>query len=789
MRRPIVFTGLAFTLGIAGQHLLALNIWFLTILLIIQLTVAIFIYISGKHTKVFYGFLIGLIMMTGALWFTFEDSKISQISTEANTLIEGEGTILTAVKKDENYYKLVVKVEVVFNGTADEKTIINYYGNLEKDYQMHDLTGRRVSFRGLVSIPDKSRNPGTFDYREYLKTVGIYTLIKCNSGEMVVYQEIQGKGNKILNYLSGIKGEITRKLTLAIGETRCGVIDGMMWGDVANISDDVMEQFRMNGTAHILSVSGIHVGLVYIYLNKLLLGRKNVYFDSIIIMLLVCYAAMAAFSPSVIRALTMIIIHIISKHTYCRYDMLCCGAAAIIFMLVMNPLSLFNIGFQLSFLAIFALAVLVPYIQKIHGSFITPILAIQFGLSPMTAYVFNYFSLGSILANIPIIFIASLIIPMGLLTIPAIIFGFPQVVFNLIAIPMGYLIDLMLFINDILFMPGKSFFYVTSPSILFMVLYYFILFFFTSELFQVLYARKKYAILTGTLTGAILIAGLVNFSMISEFTKAELIFVDVGQGDCLHIRTKDGKNILIDGGGNINFDVGSKILMPYLLKNGVEKVDAVFVTHLHQDHYGGLLTMAKKGMIKKIYLYEGNRMNEEFILNENGLDKKQVTYLVKGDQIILDRGITIEVLSPLQKSMEDYRKQQTDKTDENEMSLILKVNYEGVSLLMTGDIDIQGEKNLINQYAGSKGLKSDILKVSHHGSKNGTSDDFLESVSPELAVIQVGKNNFGHPNPGVLEKIQSAGVEIFRNDVNGAIGISVENSEQEEVGLEIITMY
>lgn len=730
-----------------------------------------------------------IIVSAGALWLSIADLKPSIISTFNNQNITGEGTVITAVKKDENYYKLLLKTELILNAEANEKTIINYYGDLEKDYSIHELTGRQVTFKGLVSIPDKSRNPKTFDYREYLKTVGIYTLIKCNSGNLIVYDEIHGNYNRILNYLSGIKGKISTNMTVAIGEKRCGVIDGMMWGDVDNISDDIMEQFRMNGTAHILSVSGIHVGLVYIYLNKLLLGRKNLYVDLIIIMLLVCYAAMAAFSPSVIRALTMIIVHILSKHIFCRYDMLCCGSAAIIFMLVINPLSLFNIGFQLSFLAIFVLAVLVPFMQKFHNSFLTPIIAIQFGLSPMTAYVFNYFSLGSIIANIPIIFIASLVIPLGLLTIPVIIFGLPLFSFNLIAVSMGYLIDGMLLINDIIFLPGKSFFYIKSPGIAFMLLYYFMIFFLTSELFQILFARKKYGQIKFILTGLIITAVFVNIFMPDEFSKAEIIFVDVGQGDCLHIKTQDGKNILIDGGGNINYDVGSKVLMPYLLKNGVEKIDAAFVTHLHQDHYAGILTLAKKGMVKKLYIYEGNKAEEEIILNETGLNKKQVVYLAKGDQVILDKGIFVDVLNPQRNNESDKLALKADKTDENESSLILKLNYNGISVLMTGDIDTTGEIFLMNQYSGTEVMKADILKVSHHGSKYGTSDNFLEGVAPQLAVIQVGKNNFGHPNPDIVGKIQNAGVEIFRNDENGAIGISIENADKDGKKIKIITMY
>src|SRR5665648_445658 len=518
LRRPIVFIALAFSSGIVVQHLFKINMIVLVGLLPIGNIMACIYFHNRNKINLLFACLMITVVITGALCLTAADLKPSIISSFNNQYITGEGTVKSIVKKDEKIYKLVVVTNQIFNAPVEEKTIINYYGDLEKDYALYDLPGRKIYFEGLVTLPDKRRNPNTFDYRLYLRTVGIDALIKCDPKELEINNMIEGKGNQILNYLSIIKGKISKNLVLSIGEKRSGVISGMMWGEKDNIDDDIMEQFRMNGTAHILAVSGIHVGLVYLYLNKLFWGRRNVFSDMVIIILLICYAAMANFSPSVMRAVSMIIIHIISKHTYCRYDFLCSGAVTLIIMLIMNPFSLFNIGFQLSFLAIFTLAVILPFMQKIGRSFMNPVIALQFGLSPMTAFTFNYFSLSSLIANIPVIFLASLIIPLGLLTIPLTIFNLPFFFFHVTAHAMGCLTDAMLYINDFVFTPGKSFFYTKSPTVLFLLIYYFTLFFITSELFLILYKRQKYVLILKVIISMLVTVSLVNIATLDDFT-------------------------------------------------------------------------------------------------------------------------------------------------------------------------------------------------------------------------------------------------------------------------------
>jgi len=252
----------------------------------------------------------------------------------------------------------------------------------------------------------------------------------------------------------------------------------------------------------------------------------------------------------------------------------------------------------------------------------------------------------------------------------------------------------------------------------------------------------------------------------------------VGQGDCLHVKTPSGKNILIDGGGSRNYDVGKKILKPYLLKNGVSKIDIAFVSHRHLDHYGGIVSLVNDFNVGKLCFYEANSAIEQEILKETGLRKDQVVYLSKGQSIILDEGVFIEILYPEKKTAEEYERLTAFDADENDISLIMKVRYSGFSVLMTGDINFEGERRLMEANEGKRNaLKSDLLKIAHHGSKYGSSEEFLAAVSPDITVFQVGKNSFGHPTAEVIEKCNNINADIYRNDEHGAIGVFLKKGK------------
>ena len=166
---------------------------------------------------------------------------------------------------------------------------------------------------------------------------------------------------------------------------------------------------------------------------------------------------------------------------------------------------------------------------------------------------------------------------------------------------------------------------------------------------------------------------------------------------------------------------------------------------------------------------EGNKVLEEKLKKESGA---KFLYLHKGQRVTLGENVYLDILAPEKKTKQEYEEMAHNQEDENASSLIMKLTCENCSVLITGDLDQDGESGLVDMY-GEKGLHCDVLKVAHHGSKYSSCDKFIDAVSPKAAVFQVGKNNFGHPDKTVIEKYRQRVIMVYRNDTSGAIGISI----------------
>jgi competence protein ComEC len=618
-----------------------------------------------------------------------------------------------------------------------------------------------------------------------------------------------------------------------------GLFAGMMFGGKSEMDDESYDMFRRNGVAHILSVSGLHVAIVYAFFTLLLGRRRTPAVYLAIAAALVCYAAMSEFSPSVVRAVTMIALHLFSKIIRARYDLLTGTCAAALFMLIASPLDLMGAGFRLSFLAVLLLAFGIPFAGRYVGyrdaatgkalsaravgerfsvgggspglgmllrekavGIMLPLLVIQLGMAPMIAYEFNYVSLSGLVVNPPVAALAGWALPVGICMFIAGALPLPGFLFGLAAqgeTAMAGLIGAMVRTADAI---PYGHINVASPPAPLLFAFYGLLFFALSETGVVIRARRGRGRVLAVCACVVLAAAVSLASPLCRQDRSSLVFVDVGQGDCLHIRTPDGRNYLVDGGGSADYDVGSKILLPYLLKNGVTRLDGVFATHLHMDHWKGLCELSRSIDVGKVYIYEGSAYNAE--RRKIAADEEDFVFIAQGDSVALGEGVRLETLWPPRRTDEEYRGMAAEEAagggDENRNSLVMKVDYEGVTAMMTGDAGEEAERVLLDAYgAGSEAasgsgvaagsplaspdspaalnLGSRILKVGHHGSRYSTTDDFLAAVRPDAAVIQVGRNNFGHPTADVLDKLAANGIMIFRNDLGGAVMFAVRGGK------------
>ncbi len=319
--------------------------------------------------------------------------------------------------------------------------------------------------------------------------------------------------------------------------------------------------------------------------------------------------------------------------------------------------------------------------------------------------------------------------------------------------------EILFGINDAFFVEGFTSGIVTSPPLWFVVAFYLLLFLLLGEWALIQMIRKNIKKIVSIGLVCVLVGIGTGFVLTDNYKDVKYVFVDVGQGDCIHIKSEEGENILIDGGGSINYDVGRKILMPYLLKNGVRTIDLAIVTHLDTDHVGGIVSLAEEGLIEKVAFYQNvDKENKAFkTISENA----KGVYLIEGDKIKVDKELEINIVAPSWEQVEKTGK----GTDENNNSIVAIVEYGQEKLLLTGDIDLEKEEELLEQH----NLASNIIKISHHGSKNGTGEEFLKAVNPQVAVFQVGENNHGHPSERVIELCQKNDIIIYRNDLDGAI--------------------
>lgn len=681
------------------------------------------------------------VILAGAVFLVsgfFPDLWVPEQAVADGSPAYHEGIVLSVKDKDDHYM-------LELRDPGGFKVRVNIYDEVKDTW---DLIGKRIRYRSKLTYGDPARNPHCFDYRKYLRSSDVFL-----TGTIRSYKILSDKKILSLKYASALT-RIREAFERRLPESSRGMITGMLFGDTGEIEDEVYEDFRRNGTAHILAVSGLHIGLLYSVYEKLTGGKTSTAGLVILAFLMYTYGTLTMWRPSVIRAEMMIGMKSLAKAYELRYDSLTAMSAAAILLIVNNPYVVYGIGFQMSFLAIISINIITSRLPEKVPKSLSQAISVNLSMILYQAYVFNYISPLAVLINLPVLYLAGIAIPAAFAA-----FGTYAVTFALgrglmipvLYIPASSVTDMMVWLNSLLTFGGRSSLDVTSPPAFVPALAIGLLLFLCSEYSGILKIR---GLLNKTLLILLMIAvsSCVTWVMLYEpISHDEIVFVDVGQGACTHIRA--GKtNVLIDGGGKHDRNQGEKLLKPYLLKNGVKRVDLSLATHEDIDHIKGLEELA-----------ECFRANEP------------VTGCTAGKRYELSEDVYIETLWPLETG---------GAPQENENSSVFMINYRGIRIMVTGDLDTEGEKKMTEYYtsAGKQDkLKADVLNVGHHGSLTSTSEELLDVVRPSIAVVQVGRNNYGHPKKEVLDRLKEHKIAVFRNDENGAIGLDISDKNGKAV--------
>ncbi|MBE6049731.1 MAG: MBL fold metallo-hydrolase [Clostridium sp.] len=240
--------------------------------------------------------------------------------------------------------------------------------------------------------------------------------------------------------------------------------------------------------------------------------------------------------------------------------------------------------------------------------------------------------------------------------------------------------------------------------------------------------------------------------------KAEIHYLDVGQGDSIYLKIND-KDILIDAGPKSDSDK----LIAQLKNLGIDDLEMVIATHPHEDHIGGMVSVFKEYKVKSFYMTDKAHTTKTFTNMLEAVKKQGLKHniLKSGEVIDLGDGAKFDVFSPINKDYEEL----------NDYSPIMKLTYGNSTFMFTGDAEVLSEKEVLNKFKASD-LKSDVLKVGHHGSTTSTSDEFLKAVNPKFAIISLGKDNsYGHPHKEIVNKLDSNKIKTYRTDISGQITI------------------
>jgi competence protein ComEC len=408
--------------------------------------------------------------------------------------------------------------------------------------------------------------------------------------------------------------------------------------------------------------------------------------------------------------------------------------------------------------------------------------ALQLGMLPLMAQDFHRIALSAPFVNLAAVPLTGIVVPLGFLTLACGLILRP--LGKLLAAPLGWLTGLLVHVVQwFAHFPRWSYRIPGPPS--WLVLFFFVTGFLLAAGFQVKYLSQRKLVCGLCSTWIISALVIVTFPFGERWTKGklEVTVLDVGQGDSLFVVFPGGRTLLIDGGGAFSgfpgreliygVDPGEEAVSPYLWSRGFKKLDVVALTHAHQDHIGGLTAILENFRIGKLWI--GREVSSPALarLEELARGRKiPIEHELNGKSFRWD-DVEGEFLWP------DIGAREMATPAKNDDSLVLSLHYGNRALLLPGDAEKESERAILAENSADV-MRSDVLKVGHHGSKNSTTPELLAAVQPRVGIISAGEGNlYGHPSPELLERLTNAGVRILRTDRDGAVQVLTDGTQME----------
>ena len=676
------------------------------------------------------------------------------------SVLQIEGTvsnIQTTEKKQTIYLK---NISILSESPSLSHPIIGIKAELQQNMELN--IGNRVQLSGLCEYFSKAQNEGEFDEQKYYDSLDVQFLLKK---ARVLKKDTSVR--PISEVLRILRERTKSILDNMMKKEEAGVMESLLLGDKSSLDEQIRDLYRKNGLIHVLAISGLHVSMIGMSIFHFLRRKMGFAASSLLSGILMwMYGMMTGFPVSAIRAILMFYLFLGAQILGRTYDMPTAMMVSGILMLIRKPGFLSQSGFLLSYSAVIGVSAASALPQR--NSLFSPLktsMVTWLVTMPVVAWFYYEVPICGIILNLLIIPSISVIVSSGILGVAA---GSVSISLGTwFLAPAHYLLQMTFSIcKKCAALPGTM--WITGkPAWWRVILYYLVLI----MLFLFLQKMKKIDLIK-TAFGIILGIGILFYPINTDWS---ITFLNTGQGDGICIRTERGNTWMIDGGSSTRYQLGKHCLEPYLKYQGTDYIEGWIISHFDQDHISGLMEILERYQTGITGKNENGitigRILIPDLMQEEGIEKQlfqlaeknriPVIRCGRGDQFCQD-GMQIFIENPASKVTYE---------NSNAGSMVLRVIYEDFSVLLTGDLEGTGEKQL-----EKLGVESvDVLKVAHHGSRNSSSEAFLRRLNGKTAVISCGKENlYGHPHEELLKRLKNTGYQIMRTDTDGMIRFCVK---------------
>lgn len=650
-------------------------------------------------------------------------TEINQVTLVADTLsVNGEQLSAIGKAKGQTYQ-------------------VFYRLKSEKEQHFFKTTSQTLVLKGKITLTPATgqRNFQGFNYQSYLASQGIYRIAQIERLDQVVPQ----KSLSPLAFFHQLRRRALVHIQTHFPSPMRHYMTGLLFGYLDKEFDEQSQLYTSLGIIHLFALSGMQVGffLGWFRYGLLRLGLPKDYLFIVLLPFSLCYGLMTGWTASVLRSLVQ---SLLAEFGIKKLDNM---GLTLLLLFLLLPHFLLTVGGVLSCSYAFLLCLFdFEDLSSLKKSIYTS-LVLSLGILPFLTYYYGTFQPVSLILTA----IFSIVFDSFLLPVLTVFFALSGlVIFSQINPLFEWMESFLTWIQSWIGQPlilGKPSLFQFGLMIAVLIL-----------LFD-FWKKPQFRICLLMIFGLLMV--WVKHPLTNEVT-----VVDVGQGDSIFLRSMKGDTILIDVGGKVTFGTkekwqessqtsnAEKTLIPYLQARGVSQIDYLVLTHTDTDHIGDLEEVAKCFKIKEICVSQGALTKPSFVKRLRTI-KCPVHTLKAGDKLPM-MGSNLQVLYP-------------NKVGDggNNDSIVLYGKLLGSSFLFTGDLEKEGEEELMASYPT---LRASVLKAGHHGSKGSSSEAFLDQLHPSLALVSAGENNrYKHPNDETIERFKQRHIKILRTDKDGAI--------------------